>query len=57
LISGFGCTDLQQSKQLSKECLEVVPINENMLALYPNDNRSKACEMLTNICVLILLGM
>lgn len=41
LISGFGCVKLQQSKQPSKECLEVVPINKNMLILYPSDNHSR----------------
>lgn len=41
LISGFCCVKLQQSKQPSKECLEVVPINKNMLILYPSDNHSR----------------
>lgn len=41
LISGLGCVKFQPSKQRSQECLEVVPINKNVLILYPNDNHSR----------------
>lgn len=43
MISGLDCVQLQQSKWPTKECLEVVPINKNMLILYQMIITAEAC--------------